>query len=121
MILVVDDDPKFLEEARLRLDAGRGVFLAANAAQARSLIATVGTVFSLAVVDLDLRGQNGFDLIRDLHANYPDLPIVAVSGVFQRDVLETAKLVGAVEVLQKPIDPDWIPVLNRARAAITKD
>ena len=115
MILVVDDDPTFLEEARVRLDPGNGVFLASGAEQANSLLSAVGVTFSLAVVDLDMRGQNGFDLIVEWHRRYPNLPIVAMSGVYQRDVLESAKVMGAVDVLQKPIDSEWLPVIRRAR------
>jgi|SRR5579862_5080794 len=114
MILVVDDDPSFLENAQEILNRDRRVFLAENAKQAFKLAEDLG--FSVALVDLDLRGQNGFELIQEMRERFPDLPIIAISGAFQSDTLETAKLFGAVEVLQKPITAAWKPVVERIRA-----
>lgn len=115
MLLLVDDDPVFLETAQTTLDTGRGVFFAGTAAQAMDLIRTVGSSFSVAMVDLDLPGVDGFQLIRELHRHFPDLPTIAISGVYQRDVLESSKVLGAVEALQKPITVEWNAALARAR------
>src|SRR4051794_2394618 len=112
MLLIVDDNPTFLEQAQVLLDSGRGVFFAANAKHAKSLMGTVGAEFSVVMVDLDLPGQDGFSLIREMHTNFPDLPIIAISGVCQQHVLESAKFFGAVEALQKPIGPEWKAALD---------
>src|SRR3954465_4896762 len=106
MLLVVDDDPSFLEQTKV-LDSGRGVFFAGNAEHAKSLIATVGAEFSVVMIDVDLPGQDGFSLIREMRTNFPDLPVIAISAVLNTDVLEPAKLIGAADALQKPIGPEW--------------
>jgi CheY-like chemotaxis protein len=113
MVLLVDDDPKFLEKARELLDTGQGIFLAGSAEQAKNLLGTVGSGFTLVMVDLDLPGQDGFSLIREMRQFFPDIPIIAISGVFQRNVLESAKVFGAVDALQKPITPEWKSVVER--------
>ena len=100
--------------ARRRPAIIRRVFLAADAKQAFKLAENLG--FSVALVDLDLRGQNGFELIRNMRERFPDLPVIAISGVLQVDALESAKLFGAAEVLQKPVTPEWKPVVERIRA-----
>src|SRR4051794_12712614 len=108
MLLIVDDDPKFPEATERLLNAGRGIFFAHDARNAKELISCVGTAFSVALIDLDLPGQDGFSLIQELHRSYPDLPAIAISRVFQPAVLESAKLVGAVDTLSKPINaPEW--------------
>src|ERR1043166_4166930 len=108
MLLIVDDDPIFLEKAlELLRDSDEGVFFAANAEHAKQLMGAVGAGFSVVMIDLDLPGQDGFSLIREMRQHFPDLPIIAISGVFQDHILQTAKLVGAEDALQKPVTPEW--------------
>lgn len=116
MLLIVDDDPAFLETAELLLGPERGVFFAKDAEHAKSLMGSVGAAFSAVLIDLDLPGQDGFSLIQEMRKAFPDLPVIAISGVLQRDVLESAKLVGAADALPKPIGPDWIAAIARVRA-----
>jgi|SRR4051812_11342432 CheY-like chemotaxis protein len=117
MLLLVDDDPTFLEKAEeLLRSESRGIFFAANAQQAKDLIDTIGAGFSLVMIDLDLPGQDGFSLISEVRRHFPDLPVIAISGVFQKHVLESALLVGAAAALQKPIAPDWKDAISRVRA-----
>ena len=71
--------------------------------------------FSVALVDLDLPGD-GLELIRKIHGAIPDLPIIAISSTFQVNELEGAGDVGVVEVLRKPITPDWKQIVERIRA-----
>jgi DNA-binding NtrC family response regulator len=115
MLLLVDDDPSFLETAQAQLDAPRGIFLAGNAAQAKELMGSVGEAFSVVMIDLDLPDQDGFSLINELHRNFPDLPVIAISGVCKTDVLESAKLVGAMAALKKPITSEWNTAITLAR------
>ena len=79
MILVVDDDVSFLELASNILNKDRQVFLAFDPQQAFQLAKHVG--FSVALVDLDLKGKDGLSLIQKLRQTFPDLPIIAISSV----------------------------------------
>jgi CheY-like chemotaxis protein len=114
MLLVVDDDPAFLEKAQELLDHGRGIFMALDGKHARELLDVLGASVTVAIVDLDLPGEDGFTLIRDMRRRFPHLAIVATSGVVKDDVLESARIVGARVALHKPITPEW----NAALAAI---
>jgi CheY-like chemotaxis protein len=114
MILVVDSDPIFLEKAEEILNRDRQVFFASDRKRAFELARDLG--FSVALVDLNLRGEDGLTLIRQLRENFPDLPVIAIGGVFQRDALKSAQALGAVEVLRKPITKEWKPVVERIRA-----
>jgi two-component system, response regulator AauR len=118
MLLIVDDDPTFLERAEELLDGvGRGIFFARNAEHARELMGTVGDGFSVVMIDLDLPGQDGFSLIAEMRRRFPTLPVIAISGVVQKHVLESAKLLGAADTLQKPIGPEWTSTIARVRSA----
>jgi CheY-like chemotaxis protein len=117
MLMVVDDDPTFLAQAQEVLEPGRGIFLASDAEHARTLMETLGDNLTVAMVDLDLPDEDGFTLIRDLRRRSPNLIIVAISGVYQPNVLESAKAVGAAATLEKPITPAWNAALAKYRRA----
>ena len=115
MILVVDDDPVFLEQAKVQL-AGvskRGVFFAGDAKQALTLIDELGTDFSLALIDLNLPGTSGFELMLEIRKSPQDVPVIAISGVANPKILESAKAFGAIDVLSKPITGAWHDAINQ--------
>jgi CheY-like chemotaxis protein len=112
MILIVDDDPRFLAEAENNLAPHRSILFAGNARHAIDLISVVGQDLSVALVDLDLPGESGFDLISKLHRQFPDLPIIAISGIYKDLPLETARVLGASEILRKPITPEWKDIIQ---------
>lgn len=113
MILIVDDDPDFLERARELLNGTRRVFWASNSRQAVELAKDLG--FSVVLVDLDLGHEDGLALIRQIHQRFPGLPIIAIAESPHRTIVELAKEFGAVEILRKPITPEWKPVVERVR------
>ncbi len=82
-----------------------------------NLLKTMEDHISTALVDLNLEGTNGFDLIAAMHTRHPELPIIAISGVYGGAALNSAKMIGAVEALQKPIHREWYTVLARVQAS----
>ena len=115
MILVVDQDVSFLERAREILNRDRQVLLAFDAKQAFLLAERLG--FSVALIDLDLNGQGGLALIEQLRSKFPQLSIIAISSILTAKDSEVARELGADEVLQKPITPDWKAIVERLREA----
>src|ERR1041385_5508128 len=114
MILVVDHDPELLEKAGQILNRDRQVLLASTAKQAYEMVERLG--ISVVLVDLELPGD-GFALIQKLHDSNPDLLIIAIAGAMKASVLEATKNLGVVEFLNKPITPEWKPVVERIRAS----
>jgi CheY-like chemotaxis protein len=111
MMLIVVDDPVFLEDVKATMNLDAGMLIATNGSQALLFVTFMD--FSAAMVDLDLSGEDGLDVIRNIRAACPALPIVAISGVYSRDVLERAKTVGAEVVLEKPATAKWKPLVER--------
>ena len=116
MILIVDNDPTFLGEATTFLTSkDERVLCAPNASRAIDLIKNIGSEFGVVLVDRVLRDSGGLDLIsaiRDLDAS---LPTIAIGGAASDEVLESTKLLGAKEVLRKPVDDDWLVAIERVR------
>ena len=119
MILVVDSDPTVLDQAQQILNRDRQVFLALDATRALELSGNLG--FSVALVDLDLPGGAGFDLIRTLRRNVPDLQIIAITDAIYSLSAEDAQKLGVVAVLKKPITPEWKPVVESIRTSRAKN
>ena len=117
MILVVDDDPQFLDEVKAALTPAseRGVFFAGDARQALALMHQLGSAVSLAMIDLDLPGIDGFALITRMRESFPNVPVIAISGVIRSAALESARAFGATEVLSKPISTEWTAAIERVR------
>lgn len=72
-------DRTLLELAGEILERDPRVFLVYDARQAFQLAEHFG--FSVALVDLDLNGTEGLELVRKLRESFPDLPVIAISRI----------------------------------------
>ena len=103
-ILVVEDDEALRElVAEWLIDAGYVVQQVEDGR--RASIACRKQLPDLVITDLVMPNQEGLETIRDLRKQFPELPIVAMSGAFSGTMLNPAKHFGASAVLTKPLDP----------------
>ena len=101
-VLLVDDEPMFLEALRALLDRDARVEIvgaAANSSEAISLATSVHP--DVALVDLRMPGMDGFDLTRALLASEPALRVLAVSGLSHESDAQQALDAGATAFLLK--------------------
>ena len=67
--------------------------------------------FDLVITDLIMPGKEGIELIREFKKDYPQTPIIAISGggmVAAQGYLKTAKVMGAEDTIEKPVIKDVI-------------
>lgn len=103
-ILVADDDDSIRGIfAHVLESAGYQVLTARDGDEALR----VGRVqrVDLAIIDLVMPKKEGLETIQMLRREYPQMKIVAVSGAFGGDFLQTAQLLGADTTLLKPVSP----------------
>ena len=62
--------------------------------------------YDLVITDLKLPGLAGLDLVRELHAEKPRLPIVLMTAHGTTETAIEATKLGACEYLMKPFEPD---------------
>jgi CheY-like chemotaxis protein len=106
-VLFVDDEGDVREIARVQLRAaGFEVVTAASGVEALALFDA--RRFDVVVTDLFMPERDGIELIQDLRAREPGLPIVAISGASPHHLtaLEVAKELGADATLHKPYGAD---------------
>jgi FixJ family two-component response regulator len=103
-ILVVDDEASLLRLATETLsDLGYTMvgFTASTAALAEFLADP--DRFDAIITDESMPGLSGSELIREVRAVKPGLPIVLVTGLASASVVQKAKEAGATEILRKPL------------------
>ena len=75
------------------------------------------TPFDLVITDLVMPEQEGLETIHAIRQNWPQIPMIAISGAFGGTYLELAKKLGADAVFRKPFEPETI--LSEVRRLIS--
>ena len=97
-------DTRMLIEEILE-SAGHEVVLAADGLEGMRQYHS--TPVDLALVDLFMPNREGLETIKELKQQFPDFPIIAMSGDSAAlPLLSVAQRLGATEVLQKPFLPE---------------
>ncbi len=103
-VLIVDDDDRIRTLLRTYLTGqGFGVTTAADAERARTLLE--GMDFDLLIIDVNMPGEDGFDLTQSLRA-HSAVPIVLLTARdLPEDRIEGLRR-GADDYLPKPFEPE---------------
>jgi DNA-binding response OmpR family regulator len=115
-ILIVDDSETnlVLLEAILE-DDGFKVQKAYSAHEAEELLHE--NIPDIMLLDLLMPNENGFDLLKKLKANnkFKNIPIIIVTAFASDENRIIAKDLGAVNVIEKPINiPDFLFKVNKS-------
>ena len=110
MILFVEDESLSRRAfAQILRAKGYQVAEAQNGVEALEIL-TTGTevltkkAFDLVITDLVLPGLHGVNLIHQIRATWPKMPIIVISG-YLSETPGKVILEGFAEFIQKPIDP----------------
>ena len=102
-ILVVDDDRNILKVIRMRLVSG-GYYVTSVTGAESALKLAEKEPFDLALIDLKLNGQDGIQLMENIHHINPHIPVIILTahGTIKSAVHAMKK--GAYSYLTKPFD-----------------
>ena len=111
-VLVVDDDRDFAESlARVFEIEGLRATLAFTGEAA--LTHLKHDDIDIAFMDIALPGLSGIEALRMIHELRPNMKIVMMTGYITKQYAREARMLGALDILQKPFDPlkaiDTIP------------
>ncbi|MDS0299898.1 response regulator [Halogeometricum sp. S1BR25-6] len=115
-ILLVDDDPAFVEAAATfvgRHLSGTRTYTAGSPADAREFMASRGDDVDCVVSDYDMRHESGVDFLRDLREAFPNLPFILFTGKSADEVAGEAFRAGATDYLKKEMGTEQFEVLAR--------
>jgi DNA-binding NtrC family response regulator len=107
-ILVIDDNADlraFLEQ--VLTPAGHKVILAADGKE--GVKQCRASTVNLVITDLFMPNQEGLETIVELHKDFPQVTIIAMSGRSSAStMLSIARRLGAVAVLEKPFQSEQL-------------
>jgi DNA-binding NtrC family response regulator len=110
LVLVVDDEEDvevlFRQQFRRDLRAQRfAMDFAGSAAQALTRITDTGEqTLILVLSDINMPGMNGLDMIPEVRARRPDVPVIMITAYGDAETRRTALDRGAKGFLTKPVD-----------------
>jgi DNA-binding response OmpR family regulator len=114
-ILIIDDEAALRQTlARILQQAGFEVTTAMDGEQGLSFIQT--TNFDMIFMDLRMPGMAGMEVLKLIHASYPNLPVILFTA--QPDLTSAVDALrnGATDYLLKPLKPQAL--IERAQTTI---
>ncbi len=119
-ILLVDDEPDFVEMLSLRLiDHGHRVRGALSGQEALSILAEGDPdqlpEIDVVVLDIKMPGMDGMATLKQIKANYPVIEVILLTGHGAVDTAVEGLKAGAFDYLLKPADYDEL--LRKLEAA----
>ena|ERR1700741_4822727 len=100
-ILLVDDEPSLrLTLTEFLKRAGYEVFAAADV---ESALMVSSASLDAAVIDINLPGRSGIDLLQELNAREPFVPVIVITGEPNLSVIPDIVRAGAYDFLAKPV------------------
>jgi PAS domain S-box-containing protein len=110
-VLIIDDEPSIrLTLAEFLRREGFETLVAADAAQGSALF---DSRVDVAVVDVNLPGRSGIELLREFSGREPHVPIIMITGEPDISLLPEIVRSGAYDFIAKPVLKD---VITRAVA-----
>ena len=103
--LIVDDDPIVLDSCKRVFEAeGFEVCLVPSADRALKIMKN--NIFDLLLIDVKMPERDGMYLIRAAKKQWPEIPIVVMSGYPTPETIAEGLKLGAEEFIAKPFTPD---------------
>jgi len=104
-LLVVDDEPAICEVLRQYLGRqGFVVEVAGSAEDAAEMWNAAPGGFDVVLVDKNLPGRSGIDLVRDAHKSHPEATTLIITGYPSRESVTDALHAGASGYVIKPFE-----------------
>jgi len=114
-ILIVDDDPaqrRILEEVVNR-DGYRAVPVDGGEAALTYLEGPAGAEISLVILDLVMPGVDGMEVLKRVHPNKPNLPVIVLTAHGGIETVVNVMREGATDFVIKPVSPERLHVSMR--------
>ncbi|MHC4939804.1 MAG: sigma-54-dependent transcriptional regulator [Planctomycetota bacterium] len=110
--LIIDDESAIREALRMTLKTARIEAVLAEDGAA-GLAAAADESVGLVFLDIKMPGKDGMEVLEELRAARPDLPVVMISGHGTIETAVKATQKGAFDFLEKPLDRDRVLLLAR--------
>ena len=108
-ILVVDDEEHMREALQRGLSKSNYVCFTATSAD--NAVEVLGQEeIDLILLDINMPGMSGIQLLPTITSRYPDVPVLMLSGLFDIPTAVMAMREGATDYATKPVDMDILAI-----------
>jgi len=121
-IVIVDDDPTFCKTLAGILQQ-RG-FNVAQITDPHTDVESMGSDTQVILLDMKFNGTNGLEVLKEIRARYPALPVVMVTGYRQEmeAAIKSAMEINAYACLYKPLEiPGLLQMLSQIQLKRLRD
>jgi CheY-like chemotaxis protein len=116
-VYICDDSPEYRMLLRMVL-ADAGATIVGEGADGRECLeGAAATEPSLLLLDLNMPGIGGLEVLPELRATLPNVKIVVLTTSKAEETEQAALLLGADAFVSKPIDATSVPRLLREKLA----
>ncbi|MEJ2640051.1 MAG: response regulator [Desulfosarcinaceae bacterium] len=115
-VLLVDDEPDFLEVMAERIEA-RGIAVATATSAEEALERIAKERFDAVVMDFVMPGMDGIETLRRLKEDQPELQIILLTGYATLEKCIEAMKLGAMDFMEKPVDIEELTAKIKAAKA----
>jgi DNA-binding NtrC family response regulator len=106
-VLLIDDNAELTENLQEVLaDEEIMADVARSGPVALDMLAR--TRYDLVVTDMRMPGMTGLDVLREIHHRWPALPVLVMTAYARDTLLREAQEHGALGILPKPLDLDYL-------------
>ena len=107
-ILIIDDEEQFGKLLKLNLEASTEYagLTATTGAEGLRLVQTHKP--DLVLLDIKMPDANGLDILKQIKAVAPEVPVAMVTGVWDEQEAKKAFAAGAYEYITKPVHLDYL-------------
>jgi two-component system, OmpR family, response regulator len=113
-VLLVDDEPEFVEPMQTRLTR-RGITCTTAQSGEEALRSLEAERYDCAVVDVKMPGMDGLELLRRIRRGHPETAVILLTGHASVELGVQGMELGAFEYLLKPVElDDLLDTLRRA-------
>lgn len=115
-ILIIDDEATLRQTlARILQRAGFEATTVPSGGEGLAILSE--QVFDLVYLDIRMPGMSGLEVLKAIHAQFPELPVILFTA--QPDLHSAVEALrrGAIDYLMKPLKPQMI--IDRTRAVLT--
>jgi len=103
-VLLIDDEEQFLFSAEITLNAA-GLKHVVKCQDSRQVLALLAQKkFAVVVLDLYMPHISGKELLPQIIAEYPEIPVIVLTAVNEVETAVECMKAGAFEYLVKPVD-----------------
>lgn len=103
-ILFVDDEDTLVDLGKQMIEfLGYRVTALVNSQEAMDLFEKDPYAFDLVITDLVMPSMSGDELLQNMLAIRPDIPVILITGFAEQMTSEKAKLIGVKKLVTKPI------------------